>query len=153
MQVIAGQECFVLWPIALAVRGGFVAADGAWTVKHLAGLWEDPTVLEALTNSLCVAAATTTLALVITLPLALIATRYTYPGKAVLTALLMMPLILPPFVGAIGFKALLGRFGAINSGLIAVGVQDVGAPGMDFLGAEIVGGRFWAVAVCQALHL
>lgn len=151
--LLAGQGCFLLWPIALTVRGGFVTADGAWTLKHLAGLWEDPTVLEALTNSLCLATATTTLALVITLPLALIATRYTYPGKAVLTALLMMPLILPPFVGAIGFKALLGRFGAINSGLIAVGVQDVGAPGMDFLGAEMFGGRFWAVAVVQALHL
>lgn len=151
--LLAGQCCFLLWPLFLTVRGGFRASDGTWTLSHILGLWDDPTILSGLTNSILLAAATTLLCLLMTLPLALVAARYTFPGKAILTALLMTPLILPPFVGAIGFKVLFGRFGAVNSALMSVGLLPSDSLGIDFLGGTFLGGRFWAVALVESLHL
>ena len=48
------------------------------------------------------------------MPLALVGHRYDFPGK-VLGALVLAPMILPPFVGAVGIKQMLGVNGAVNA--------------------------------------
>ncbi len=146
--VLAFLCAFLIWPIVLTVNGGFRTPAGELTGAYLIGLADDPLVIEGLANSLLIAACVTTLCLLITLPLALLATRYDFPGKALLTASLLIPLILPPFVGAIGLRALLGRFGAVNALLGWTGLVDANRPGVDFLG-----GGFWSVVVMEALHL
>src|SRR5690606_18398356 len=93
-----------------------------------------------------IALLTTTLCLVITMPMALLAARYDWCGKSVVTSLVLVPLILPPFVGAIGMRALLGRYGALNAMLGFDG------PGIDFLGGAL-GGRLPGVVLMEALHL
>ena len=57
-------------------------------------------------------------------------------------------MILPPFVGAIGVKQILGQAGALNSLLQATGLMSPEHP-VDWLGQ----GRFWGVVVMNALHL
>lgn len=110
------------------------------------GVLQDPLYRQGLGNSLLIAALTTGLCLLITLPMSVIAARYEFPGKAFVSALVLVPLILPPFVGAIGMRALLGRFGAINA---LLGYED---GGIDFLGGA-VGGQLLGVVVMEALHL
>jgi iron(III) transport system permease protein len=151
---------FLLWPIFLTVRGGFVdEATGAFTLKYFVGegigVLRDPLYQQGLINALGIAVATTILCLIVSLPMGLIAARYEFPGKTAITSLVLVPLILPPFVGAIGMQALLGRFGAINSLLMDLGLLDPDGPGIDFLGGALPGGsgRFWAVVIMQALHL
>jgi len=136
---------FLLWPICLTVAGGFVGPDGGFTFRYLLMLFENPLVLEGLANALVIAVFTTILSIALALPLAVIATRYAFPGKALLTGLIMVPLILPPFVGAIGLKMLLGRYGALNAALNQL-------PGIDWLGGE-VGGRLLGIIIIEALHL
>jgi len=63
-----------------------------------------PVLLAGVGNSLFIALCTTVLSLAIALSLALLAARYDFRGKALLSALLLVPLILPPFVGAIGLR-------------------------------------------------
>lgn len=151
---------FLIWPILLTVAGGF-HHDGQFTLKYFfdtgadaagIGVLQDPLYLHGLLNSLLVAVCTTLLCLVISMPMALLAARCEFTGKAVVSSLVLVPLILPPFVGAIGMQALLGQFGAVNSALMAVGVLDPNQPGIDFFGGA-VGGRFWCVVVMEALHL
>ncbi|MEM8738931.1 MAG: iron ABC transporter permease, partial [Planctomycetota bacterium] len=151
---------FLLWPIFLTVRGGFVdEATGGWTLRYFVGeglgVLRDPLYLRGLGNALGIASATTVLCLLIALPMGVIGGRYEFRGKGVVTALVLVPLILPPFVGAIGMQALLGRFGAINSLLAKLGLIDGAGPGIDFLGGEgfLIGGRFGAVVLVEALHL
>ena len=147
--VLLGFLCaFLIWPIVLTVNGGFRTPAGRLTGSYLLGLLDDPLVLEGLGNSLLIAACTTALCLLIALPLALLGTRYDFPGRALLAAALLIPLILPPFVGAIGLRALLGRFGAVNGLLGWLGLLDANRPGLDFLGLG-----FWSVVVMEALHL
>jgi ABC-type spermidine/putrescine transport system permease subunit II len=74
-------------PVWLTVRGAF-HVDGQWTVREVSALLEDPLVLQGLRNSLAIAVCTTTLATLISLPVALAGARYSFPGKSLLSAAL-----------------------------------------------------------------
>lgn len=121
----------------------------AFTLEYFLGIFRDPILIDGLLNSLWVAIGTTLLCLIIALPLAMVAARCEFPGKALFSALLLVPLILPPFVGAIGLRAIMGRAGSLNALLTDIGMLDPDSPGFDFLGTW----RFTAVIVLQALHL
>ncbi len=150
--ITAFMTVFMIWPIALTVWGGFVDDTGQFTFDYIANVFRDPVTLAALRNSVVLAICTTALCLGLTFPLSLLAARYEFGGKTAVTSLILVPLILPPFVGAIGLRALLGRFGAVNSLLGHLGLIDLEGVGIDFLGGA-EGGRFWAVVVMEALHL
>jgi len=142
---------FLAGPILLTVKDAFMAgpeAGGGFTMRYVIDVFRDPVVVEGLINSLFIAVCVTALCLVIALPLSTISTRYDFPGKAIFSALLLVPLILPPFVGAIGLRQLLGRYGAVNGLLLEMGLIDPANP-IDFLG----GARLWGVIVMEALHL
>ncbi len=133
----------LLYPIWLTTRGAFFtdpAAGKGFTLVNLRLLMEDPTLYEGLLNSLRVATTTTVIATVLALPLAVLSVKYRYPLKGVFGALVLVPMILPPFVGALGFKLIWGREGAVNALL---------GTDWDLMG----GGRFWGVVIVQALSL
>jgi iron(III) transport system permease protein len=116
--VLAVLAAFLLYPIALTLRGGFAddpATGTGFTLRHLRAAFSNPIVMQSLGNSLIIAAGTTTLATLIALPLALLSTHYRFPLKPIFSAAILVPLILPPFVGAIGVRAMLGRAGALNA--------------------------------------
>jgi len=141
--VIGALGLFLIYPILLTVRGGFAkdpATGRGFTIAHLSLVFEDPVLVRGLVNSLRVAISTTLLATLIALPLAVASARYRYPGKAIWNAVVLVPLILPPFVGAIGVRAMMGRYGAFNALF-----------GTDF---DILGtARFYGVIAVQALSL
>ena len=139
---------FFAWPIAETLRGAFVANDGSFTLSYLLEVFRNPIYLEGLSNAFLLAVASTALAIVLALPLAFLSDRFTFPGKSILSGLVLVPMILPPFVGAIGVKQILGQAGALNSLLQAIGLMSPEHP-IDWLGQ----GRFWGVVVMNALHL
>ncbi len=148
---LAFLAAFLVAPVALTVRDAFVErVDGRdqFTLAYILDVFRDPVLLGSLGNSLVIAAAVTALSLALAGPLALIAARFEFRGKALLSALLLVPLILPPFVGAIGMQQVLGRYGTINALLIDAGWVSLESP-IDFLG----GARLWGVIVIEALHL
>jgi iron(III) transport system permease protein len=140
--------CFFLWPIGATLAGAFLDADGKFTVEFVAEVFRNRIYLEGLRNSLLLAVASTALTLAIALPLALVTDRFDFPGKKLLSALLLVPMILPPFVGAIGVRQMLGQNGSLNALLAHLGLWDAGG-GPDWLGE----GRMWGVVVLNALHL
>src|SRR5262245_34695120 len=100
---------FFAWPVLQILKGGFIDADGRFTLAYLAALVRDPLYLGALANSFLLACAATLLALFIALPLAVVSDRFVFPGKNIFGALVLVPMILPPFVGAIGIKQIFGQ--------------------------------------------
>ena len=134
----------LIYPIWLAVRGGFaedVQAGTGFTLRHVGLVFADPLLREGLVNAVMVAVMTTLLSMILALPLAYLAANYRYPFKGLWNTLVLVPFVLPPFVGAIGMKAILGRFGAVNTLL---------GTDIDFLGPHA---RFWGVVIVEALHL
>jgi iron(III) transport system permease protein len=134
---------FLVYPILLTVRGGFAADPSTgtgFTLEHIRSLFSNPVVTEGLINSVQLATGTTTLAVLIALPLAVLSAGYKFPCKGLFNAAILVPLILPPFVGAIGVRAMLGKEGAINALL-----------GTDF---DILGSaKVFGVMAVQALSL
>ncbi len=139
---------FFLWPIVQTIRGAFFDAGGDFTVDYVVEVFRNPIYLEGLQNAFWLAVFTTLLCVMVSLPLAFLADRYDFPGKSLLTALVLVPLILPPFVGAIGVKQMLGQYGALNALLTHLGVLANGET-IDWLGQ----GRFWGVVLMNGLHL
>lgn len=148
LALLLGMGVFLIYPIWLTIQGGFETAPGSgeFTLYHLGNIFRDPRLLEGLRNAFLIAVFTTILSAIFALPLAMLGARYDFPGKTLLSALLLVPLILPPFVGAIGMRHMLGRNGAVNSVLIDLGLIDTG---IDFIGQ----GGFWAIVLIEALHL
>ena len=137
----------LIYPIWLGVASAFVSdEDGGFTLFHVANVFRDPVLREGLWNAFRIACTTTVLAVAIALPLAMLSARTTFPGKPVLSTVILAPLVLPPFVGAIGMKQLLGRDGAVNAVLASTGL--VSEP-VDFLGA----GGFVLIVCLEAVAL
>jgi len=65
-------------------------------------------------NSLFVSACVSLLTLILGAPIAYFFNRYRVPFKDTLLSLLNLPIMLPPFVGALAYIYLLGNFGTIN---------------------------------------
>lgn len=146
--VTALLGCFFFWPLVESLRGAFLTPSGELTLAYFALLLDNPTYVEGLGNALLVAAASSALASVVGTSLALALDRWSFPGKALLSALVPLPLIVPPFVGALGMKQVLGQTGALNALLIDVGLVSAAHP-IDWLRQA----RFLAVVLLTALHL
>lgn len=151
--VTAYLAVFLLWPLLGSVSGAlYIDAPGeAETGKIVSfhfvqALLENDAQREAVLNSLFIAVGTTALTLLIALPLAWLFARRRFPGKSVIAGLLLLPMILPPFVGAVGMKAVFSRVGPLS--LIAMRLGLAEGP-VDWLGAH----PFAGIMVLEALHL
>jgi iron(III) transport system permease protein len=127
-------------PLCQVVAGGF-RAHGAWTGRYLLDVFRNPIYAEGLRNSCGLAAGSTLLAALLAVPLAWLNHRYRFAGRGVFGALILVPMILPPFVGAIGLLQILGPCGALNA-LFGLGP-------VDWLGQS----RLLGVVALQALAL
>ena len=134
---------FLLWPILQVVAGGFLRSDLHPTPNFVALVFQDPVLRHGLLNATIIAVLVTLLSLLIAVPLAVLGVRYDFPGRRMLSGLLLVPLVLPPFVGAIGIRLILGRFGPAT--------QLLGSPalGIDWLGRY----RLAGIVLVEALHL
>lgn len=138
LPVLGFLVIFLLYPIYAVVAGG---AD----ITMIGEVFKSSLYREGLLNALLIALATTFISFIISLPLALLYNRFEFPGKEACNLLIMAPMILPPFVGALGFQQLLGYYGVFNAVLTGLGFERI-----NFLAGE---GRFWAVCAIEALHL
>ncbi|MFD2258062.1 ABC transporter permease [Luteolibacter algae] len=152
---LAGMALFAVfffYPAGMVMRQAFEMADDdgktVWTWKVLGQIFSNPIYRQGLVNALCMGFASTASTLIIAFPLALIGHRYDFFGKRFLSVLILAPMILPPFVGAVGIKQMLGVNGALNALLIRSGAMDPMSP-FDWL-AEW---RFGGMALMNALHL
>jgi iron(III) transport system permease protein len=139
---------FLLWPLADSVRGAFVDANGRFTLDYLVTVFRNPLYREGMRNAFAIAMCSTLVAASIGIAAAVLLDRFEFPGRRVFAALVPLPLMVPPFVGAVGVRQLLGVEGAFNALLERVGLMDPAHP-VDWLRE----GRFAAVVALTALHL
>lgn len=149
--VYAFTAIFFLLFFALPIwetLGGAFRQNGKFTLDYIIEVFRNPIYLEGLWNSVQMAVYSTALTAAIAMPLALLSDRYLFPGKNLFSALVLIPMILPPFVGAIGVKQILGQEGALNAFLETLHIIDPGHP-IDWLGQS----RMFGIVVMNALHL
>jgi len=150
--VVALFAVFFIYPAGMVVKQAFegTRADNStyFTLEFIGSVFRNPIYREGLWNAFALGITSTFATLALAFPLALIGHRYDFVGKKLLGVLVLAPLILPPFVGAVGIKQILGVNGAFNALLIKLGLMDAMLP-YDWL-AE---GRFIGIVLMNALHL
>ena len=146
--VLAFLGLFFIYPIFEVIKDAFVDTSGAFSVAYFKEIFADPLYRAGLMNAFKLACASTLLTFLIATPMAWASSRYAFWGKSFFGLLILLPIMLPPFVGAIGVKHILGQYGALNSLLQSIGVLAEGHT-IDWLGAQ----RFWGIVVLNALSL
>lgn len=112
--LLLGLLCvLILYPILRVLYEAFTQGNGL-TLKHFLNFFQRDLFREALWNSLFAGLMTVILASLISLPLAHFMVRYDFRGKMLIQTLGVLPLVMPPFVGAIGMDLILGRSGILN---------------------------------------
>ncbi|MGD0768928.1 MAG: iron ABC transporter permease [Tepidisphaeraceae bacterium] len=135
---------FFLWPIYRILVRGFVTRSGHFTLQYVGLVFSDPELVRGLVNAIAIAAVVTLLSLLISMPLAILSVGYEFPLRGLLGGLMLAPLVLPPFVGAIGVRLLLGRLGPLS---VLAGYGQ--GAGFDWLGRY----RALGIVVIEVLHL
>jgi molybdate transport system permease protein len=106
--------------VVLPVLALFVRAPWGRIGETLSGVGAST----ALRLSLEVSLAATAISLLVGVPLAWVLARGAFPGRAVLRALVVLPIVLPPVVGGIGLLVAMGRGGIVGRWLYeALGIQ------------------------------
>jgi molybdate transport system permease protein len=103
-----GAAFFVLPLAGLLVRAPW---GSAWV------LLTSPEAVTALRLSLLASLSATAIAIVLGVPLAWMYARVAFPGRAVLRALTVLPMVLPPVVGGVALLAAFGRRGLVGGWL------------------------------------
>jgi len=146
--LLSALAALLVLPIVKIVIAGFVV-DGEPSLFFVKNAFVREVYRRGLLNSLAVGGCVTLLCALITIPLALVSHRWDFAGKRLVSALVLVPMILPPFVGAIGLRRVLAREGGpLNLLLAGLGLVDPANP-PNWLGDH----AFWAVVVLEALHL
>jgi iron(III) transport system permease protein len=130
--VLALFGVFLLWPVWSVISTGLglstpgVKLDSV--AAYLAAVFRDEQFRAGIINSVVIAALVTASCAAISVPLALLNRRFEFPGKSLLSALLLVPLVLPPFVGAIGIRLIFGAQGALTAFCQHLGLLPPGTP-------------------------
>lgn len=139
---------FFLCPLFLSIKTGFVY-DGRLSLYWIGRTLGNPILMSKLANSFLLAGCTVITTTLVAMPLALLSARRAFAGRGVLSVLVLVPMILPPFVGALSIRRLLGQFGILTLCLERVGWLDLSR----HVPPDWTGAGFAAVVVMQTLHL
>ncbi|MBN1682956.1 iron ABC transporter permease [Candidatus Bathyarchaeota archaeon] len=135
---------FLLIPILYIFKGSFLV-NGEFTLFYFSLMYSDPFYSQSIINSLIIAISSTILTTIIALPMAYFMVRYDFRGKSLVQGLLLIPLVMPPFVGAIGMKKMFARYGAVN--LLLMQYNLIQQP------IDWFAGGFFGIIILEALHL
>jgi molybdate transport system permease protein len=114
--VCAGMLAFLGLPVlALLARATGQGALGA--------AFSDPAVPAALVLSLCTTAVTTVIVIAVGTPLAFVLSRRRFPGAWLATAVVDLPIVLPPAVAGLALLLAFGRRGVLGPTLDVFGVS------------------------------
>ncbi|OWT63714.1 ABC transporter permease [Candidimonas nitroreducens] len=106
---------FLAFPVLKVIFVAFQDANtGALTLVNFHDFFANSLFRESFFNSLYVACASVVLASVFALPLAYFTSRFNFSGSVVIQTLSFIPLLMPPFIGAIAMQLLLGPNGSVN---------------------------------------
>ena len=117
---------YIVYPSLAVVLDSVRAQGDAFTLATYARFFSIATTsnLMATWNSVWISLASVAGAAAVGIPLALFMATYVFPGRRVVSALVMMPIVLPPLIGVLSFVFLLGESGFIPRGLqLALGAD------------------------------
>jgi iron(III) transport system permease protein len=105
---------FFALPVARVFITAFLDGDNSFTLGHFSAFFSQDLMRESFMNSLYVAVMSAIFAALIAVPLAYFTVRFDFRGALLIQTLGVLPLIMPPFVGAVALQLIFGRSGTLN---------------------------------------
>ena len=105
---------FFVLPVARVFITAFLDGDNSFTLGHFSAFFSQDLMRESFMNSLYVAVMSAIFAALIAVPLAYFTVRFDFRGALLIQTLGVLPLIMPPFVGAVALQLIFGRSGTLN---------------------------------------
>jgi iron(III) transport system permease protein len=105
---------FVLYPLSRIFYDAFTDEAGFLTIVNFAEFFTDPFYLRSFWKSMVLGVSAVITTSIIGIAVAFLLIRYEFPYRNLFSYLTMLPLILPPLVGVLGFVFILGRAGTVN---------------------------------------
>ncbi|MFX0049852.1 MAG: ABC transporter permease [Candidatus Hermodarchaeota archaeon] len=111
--------------------------------KHFLYCFENPAYRRSILNTLFAGLTTTIICSIIGLTVTIIFSRYTFFGKKFFQVLTVLPLVSPPFVGALAVSRLLDKNGIVTNFLQLI------VPGLP----SLLTSSIWGIIFLQSIHL
>jgi iron(III) transport system permease protein len=105
---------FMVAPLLRVIVVAFTGPDGSPSLVHFGDFFRTGLLRESFWNSIYVGTMTVIVASLIAVPLATILSRFRFRGSALIHTLGVVPLVMPPFVGAVAMQLIYGKNGTIN---------------------------------------
>ena len=137
---------FLIYPLLYVFKESFWI-DGKFNLSFFKLMVTDPNIRELVINSFKIGVIVTLMTSVVSLPLAYFLTRYRFPARNILRSVILIPMIMPPFVGALGMQKFFGNYGSINMLLVKLELMNLSNT------IDWFGGGFWGVVLLSTLHL
>lgn len=113
--IVAFLALFLIIPVAMVILVAFQDPNtGAFTLVNFWDFARNEMFIRSFGNSIYVSLMSVVWATIFALPLAYFTTRYEFAGSSIIQTLGVIPLIMPPFAGAIAMQLLFGRNGTFN---------------------------------------
>jgi len=137
---------FLAYPIAYVFSQAFYV-NGRLSVSFFRLMFSNPLERQSIVNSVVLGVVVTLATTLLSLPLSYSLVRFNFRGRSLLQGLILVPMVMPPFVGAIGMKQLFARSGSVNLLLMKLHILSPQNP-IDWFGSG-----FWGVVLLEVLHL
>lgn len=126
---LIGLGLFFLWPMAIVVQRSLTLRDGSLGLGNFAEVLAMGHVWRVLGNSLVMSGLTTAICLILGFVIAYALQRTKLPLRWLISLALVLPLLAPSLVQALGLIFLFGRNGLVNQ-WTGWGIQIYGLPGL-----------------------
>ncbi len=126
---------FILYPLIRVLYVAFTEG-GYLSLSHFINFFERALFKESFLNSLIAGLMAVIFGSLISLPLAFFTIKYDFKGRTLIQTLGILPLVMPPFVGAVALQLILGRSGVFN--LLLLKWFNTSIPFMDGLRGVII---------------
>ncbi|MGZ5080946.1 MAG: ABC transporter permease, partial [Usitatibacter sp.] len=104
---------FVFYPLTRIFYDAFTGEGGAFTLGNFIDFFTDKYYLRSLWKSLALGLGAVATTSIVGIAVAVLLIRYDFPYRNTFSYLTMLPMILPPLVGVLGFVFILGRAGTV----------------------------------------
>ncbi len=117
--VLAALAVFILYPLASVIIVS-LRPDGRWTLEIFRHVVSNPYLLQGFRNSILMGVLTAVIGTGIGFLFAFAVTRADVPFKRILHAVAIIPIVSPPFIGALAIIMLFGNNGFITWNLLRI---------------------------------
>src|SRR4030042_556337 len=105
---------FLIYPLIRLFYDAFTTTEGVFTLGNFIDFFTDSYYLKSLVNSILLGVATVITTSILGIAIAYLLLRYDFPGRSLFSYLSIIPMIMPPLVGVMGFVFIMGRAGTVN---------------------------------------